>query len=82
MAMIKALVTSRFVELTEQDRGLVGQMLVDLRNRGFDLEESKKMLRKLRNRMVDPADRAGEPGESTGPAIRPASWGPDETVVF
>jgi hypothetical protein len=80
MALVAALVTSRFVELTEQDHGLVREALVDLKNRGFDLDESKKMLRKLRNRLVDPKDREGEPGESTGAPLRPSSWGPDDSV--
>jgi len=80
MALVAALVTSRMVELTEEDRGLVGRMLVDLRQRGFDIVASKNMLRRLRNRMVDPADRDGEPGESTGAPLRPSSWGPDDSL--
>jgi len=40
--------------------------LADLQSRGFDLLEVKSSLRKLRNRMVDPADLEGEQTESTG----------------
>jgi hypothetical protein len=82
MALVVALVTSRMIELTDDDRTLVGRMIVDLRNRGFDVVASKNMLRRLRNRMVDPADREGEPGESTGAPLRPSSWGPDEDNLF
>lgn len=56
MALVVALVTSRLDELTESDRGLVGRMLVNLQNSGFSVAESKAMLRRLRNRIVDPAD--------------------------
>jgi hypothetical protein len=66
MAMVVALVTARLDELTEVDRGIVGRALVDLQGRGFSVVEAKNMLRKLRNRMVDPADLEGESTESTG----------------
>jgi hypothetical protein len=80
MALVAALVTSRMIELTDDDRSLVGRMIVDLKSRGFDVVASKNMLRRLRNRMVDPVDREGEPGESTGAPLRPSSWGPDESL--
>jgi hypothetical protein len=80
MALVAALVTSRMIELTDDDRSLVGRMIVDLRNRGFDVVASKNMLRRLRNRMVDPAGREGEPAESTGVPLRPSSWGPDDSL--
>jgi hypothetical protein len=66
MALVVALVTARLDELTEVDRGIVGRALVDLQGRGFSVVEAKNMLRKLRNRMVDPADLEGESTESTG----------------
>jgi hypothetical protein len=65
MAMVVALVTARLDELTEVDRGIVGRALQDLQGRGFNIIEAKDMLRKLRNRMVDPVDLEGET-ESTG----------------
>jgi hypothetical protein len=55
---------------------LVQRTLLALEARGFDLAETKAMLRKLRNRYVDPADRQGEATESTGTPIWPKSWGP------
>jgi hypothetical protein len=47
------------------DRGIVGRALQDLQGRGFNIIEAKDMLRNLRNRMVDPADREGEQAESS-----------------
>jgi hypothetical protein len=67
MALVVALVTSRLDELTESDRGLVGRMLVNLQNSGFSVVESKAMLRRLRNRIVDPADR--ECGSDSSPVF-------------
>lgn len=40
------------------------RMLVDLRDRGFDIEEAKRTLRRLRNRTVDASARQGEPDDS------------------
>ena len=57
MSLVVALVTSRLDALTEVDRGIVGRMLTDLQNRGFSVSESHAMLRRLRDRIVDPADR-------------------------
>lgn len=71
MSLVVALVTSRLDELTPQDRGIVGAMLTDLQSRGFAVPEALATLRRMRNRLVDPADREGEPTESTGPAIVP-----------
>jgi hypothetical protein len=73
MSVIAALVTSRIDDITEADRGLVGAMLTDLQARGFSIDETKAVLRKLRNRMVDPADRAGEPVESTRARSTPSA---------
>jgi hypothetical protein len=64
MSLVVALVTSRMHELTDDDRGLVGRMLVDLQSRGFSVVESRAMLRRLRNRIVDPADRECEADSS------------------
>jgi hypothetical protein len=75
MALVKALVTSRPEEITAADRGIVGKALVDLFARGFDLKEARAMLRRLRNRLVDPKDREGEPGESTSEPLTPSAWG-------
>jgi hypothetical protein len=69
-----ALVTSNLNELTDCERSLIGRMLDDLRLRGFDLKESLQTLRRLRNRMMDPMDRQGEPTETTRPPITPFSW--------
>jgi hypothetical protein len=66
MALVTALVTATLDELTEADRGIVRRALVDLQGRGFSIIEAKDMLRRLRNRMVDPADLEGESTESTG----------------
>jgi hypothetical protein len=57
MSMVVALVSAPLDQLTEADRGLVARMLVDLQNRGFSVSESQAMLRRLRNRIVDPVDR-------------------------
>jgi hypothetical protein len=77
-----ALVTTRQSELTEADRGIVGRALVDLVARGFDLHEAKAMLRRLRNRLFDEADRAGEPGDSTAEPLAPSAWGPAGKMPF
>jgi hypothetical protein len=82
MALVMALVTSSIDDLTEADRGITGRALVDLVARGFDLREAQSMLRRLRNRLVDPKDREGEPGESTGEALSPSSWGPGRKLPF
>jgi hypothetical protein len=63
MAMVCALVTSSPSELTEADKGILGRALADLQGRGFSIIEAKNMLRRLRNRLVDPPDREGEPTE-------------------
>jgi hypothetical protein len=82
MAMVTALVTSRTDELTVADKGILGKALVDLHARGFDLKEAKAMLRRLRNRLVDEADRAGEPSDSTGEPLAPSSWGAAPKMPF
>jgi hypothetical protein len=52
--------------------------LADLRA----LKEAKAMLRSLRNRLVDEADRAGEPGESTSEPLAPSFWGAAPKMPF
>jgi hypothetical protein len=63
MAMVAALVTAK--RMSRSDWNLVGRALADLQSRGFDLLEMKSSLCKLRNRMVDPADREDEHAESS-----------------
>ncbi|WP_339037518.1 hypothetical protein WHZ78_07310 [Bradyrhizobium symbiodeficiens] len=70
LSMVKALITSRLSELTWTDRDLVARMLLDLRSRGFSIEETKQVLRRMRTRYVDPGDRADQPDHSCGPKIR------------
>ena len=64
MALVVALVTTESKSMTKTDWNLVGRALADLQSRGFDLLEVRASLRKLRDQMVDPADRKGE---STNP---------------
>ncbi len=64
MALVFALVTAKFDELTEADRGLVGRALVDLQQRGFSVDEAKEMLRRLRRRLVEPTDVAAESADA------------------
>jgi hypothetical protein len=73
-ALVYALVISDAESMSRTDWGLVGRALADLQARGFDLGGVKASLRRLRNRMVDPGDREGEPGESTGAPIEPSAW--------
>jgi hypothetical protein len=47
--------------------------LADLQARGYDIVEAKSTLRKLRHRMVDPADRAVEPAEATSAQSTPCT---------
>jgi hypothetical protein len=69
MSMVVALVTARLDQLTEADRGLVGRMLTDLQSRGFSVVESKAMLRRLRDRIVDPEDRGCGSTDSTSSPV-------------
>lgn len=70
MSLVKALITSKLSELTFTDYDLVDRALADLRSRGFSIDETRKVLRRMRTRYVDPGDRAGEPDHSCGPASR------------
>lgn len=74
MSVIAALVTARMSDITETDRGLIGAMLTDLQARGFSVMETKAVLRRLRNRMVDPGDRQDEATETTSAPLTPSSW--------
>lgn len=55
MSLVTALARSDLNELTPDDRGLVGAMLVDLDARGFSLNEARETLRRLRDRVSDPS---------------------------
>ena len=79
LALATALATTSWQShLTPADFDLIRRALDDLTARGYDIKEVTKTLRRLRNRMVDPADRAGEESESCGPAIVPTAWEDDE----
>lgn len=58
MAMWKALATSTRKDLTHTDMNLVGRAFADLQLRGFDIREAKSYLHRLRDSVVDPADRS------------------------
>ena len=60
MAMVTALATARLDQLTVEDHGLVGRMLIDLQRRGFSVVETKAVLQRLRDRIAEPVDRSGE----------------------
>jgi hypothetical protein len=69
MALVYSLITSRLSELTWTDKDILARALQDLQARGYDLHEAKATLRRLRNRMVDPGDRQGEPDDGCGKPI-------------
>lgn len=71
MAMVSALVTSPNLDhaMTSAELRFVSVALDDLVARGFDREQIKIVLRRLRVRLVDPGDRQGEVSETCGPAI-------------
>lgn len=82
MAILKSLVTSSVEDLLQGDRNLLARTLMDLQARGFDVSATTKALRRLRNELMDPADREGEATESTGPAIVPSSWPKEAQPIF
>ncbi|MDB6166015.1 MAG: hypothetical protein JWQ83_1155 [Lacunisphaera sp.] len=83
MALLIALVTSDHLrDMTSTELRFVGAALADLEARGFDREETKAVMRRLRNRLVDPGDRQGEDSETTGPAIAPSSWSTESSSPF
>jgi hypothetical protein len=71
MSLAVALATTNdFGRMTKADFDLLRRAILDLVARGFSETEARSTMRKLRIKMVDPGDRAGEASESTGPAIR------------
>ena len=83
MALLTALVTSEHLTaMTGRELRFVGAALADLEARGFDREQIKLVMRRLRNRLVDPGDREGEESETTGPAIVPSSWSTESASPF
>lgn len=76
MSLVTALVTSDYLlAMTDVEVRFVTAALADLEARGFDRAQVLNVLRRLRNRLVDPGDRQSEESEATAPAIVPASWG-------
>ncbi|WP_256805750.1 hypothetical protein [Bradyrhizobium sp. Bra64] len=70
MALATALATTSWSDrLTQLDYDLLSRALDDLQARGFSITETRKTLRRLRIKLVDPADRAGEESEGCGPPI-------------
>jgi hypothetical protein len=53
MSLIVALVPSDLSSITTNDRDIIGRALVDLRERGFSIKETKDALRRFRRRVVD-----------------------------
>lgn len=79
MALATALATTSWHDrLTPADYDLIRRALCDLEARGFSIAETKKTLRRLRIRMVDPGDRAGEADDSCGPPI----WEDERKLPF
>jgi hypothetical protein len=71
MSLAVALATTNWRSmLTPLDYDLLQRALLDLQARGFSIDGAKKTMRRLRIRLVDPADREGEPDESCGMPIR------------
>jgi hypothetical protein len=70
MALAVALATtSNLRSLTGDDRNLVMRALHDLKARGYDIDQAKATMRRLRNKMMDPLDRQGEATESCAAPI-------------
>lgn len=75
MSLAVALATTSWSDpLTKADYDLLSRALLDLQARGFSISETKKTMRRLRIRLVDPGDRQGEELEGCGPPI----WQDDE----
>jgi hypothetical protein len=68
MSLVVALVTSEhLLDMTQTEVRFVTAALADLKHRGFARDQTLKVLRRLRTRLVDPEDREGEsPGEPIG----------------
>jgi hypothetical protein len=70
MSLAVALATTNWQSLlTDADYDLLRRALLDLQARGFSRDGALKTLRSLRIRLVDPADRQGEPDENCGMPI-------------
>jgi hypothetical protein len=84
MALVTALVTSDLSRLTVEsgETTFITSALADLAARGFDRKQTLLVLRRLRNRLVDPGDRQGEESETTGAAIVPTSWESSTKTIF
>jgi hypothetical protein len=79
MSLVTALVTSQdLMSMTGPEVRFVTAALADLEARGFDRAQVLRVLRRLRNRLLDPGDRQGEESESTGPA----SWETQSAIFF
>jgi hypothetical protein len=81
MALVTALAASTdLLTMTEPEVRFVSAALSDLESRGFDRAQVLRVLRRLRNRLVDPGDRAGEHSESCSQPIVPSSWKTESTI--
>ena len=80
MAFAVAFATAQSTTMTASDWNLVGRAMADLQSRGYDLAAATETLRRIRHRMVDPADRKGEACESTAAPIQPNAWETTSTV--
>lgn len=70
LALATSLATLEWsTRFTGADSELLNRAFHDLAARGFSIEETKKTLRRLRVKLVNPGDRAGEADESCGPPI-------------
>lgn len=79
LALATALATTSWSDrLTPADYDLIRRALSDLEARGFSIAEARRTLRRLRIKLVDPADRAGEESETCGPPI----WGDERRLPF
>lgn len=78
-AILAALVTSSTEDLMQSDRNLVNRALAGLQARGFDVSSTAKSLRRMRNELMNPADREDE--TSTGAPIVPSTW-PTHELAF
>ena len=79
MSLAVALATTSWSDkLTSLDYDLLKRALADLQARGFSIDEARKTLRRLRVKLVDPGDRAGEADESCGPPI----WEDERKLPF
>jgi hypothetical protein len=69
-ALLLALVMSKnLLDMTQPEVQFVTAALDDLAVRGFDRAQTLKVLRRLRNRLMDPADLQGEEPESSSSTV-------------